>query len=90
MQDGTYLYQNGNYHPIRMTDGFWVAERELAPSELTNGMIVGVWTDSKTGKVWLDKTRLVRNLTKATQYAVLWNQLAVWDNANEKEITIAN
>ena len=90
MQDGTYLYQNGNYHPIRMTDGFWVAERELDRSELTNGMIVGVWTDSKTGKVWLDKTRLVRNLAKASQYAVLWNQLAVWDNANEKEIAIAN
>jgi hypothetical protein len=86
--DGTYLYQNGGLTPITVTDGYWVAEREITPAELTSGMIVGVWTDTDTGKVWLDKTRLVKNLTRATQLAVLWNQLAVWDNANQREIRV--
>ena len=90
MQDGTYLYQNGTYHPITMTDGYWVAEREIAPQELVSGMIVGVWTDSKTGKVYLDKTKLVRNLTKATMYATLWQQIAIWDNAKQEEVRIGS
>jgi hypothetical protein len=86
--DGTYLYQNGAFTPIQMADGYWVAERELSPSELQSGMVVGVWTDEATGKVWLDKTRLVRNLTKATMYATLWQQIAIWDNANQREVRI--
>lgn len=86
--DGTYLYQNGSFHPINMADGYWVAEKELSPSELKSGMVVGVWTDKETGKVFLDKTRLVRNLTKATMYATLWQQLAIWDNANQQEVRI--
>jgi hypothetical protein len=88
MNDGTYLYQNGKMIPINMSDGYWVAERELDKSELESGMVVGVWTDSETGKVYLDKTRLVRNLTKATMYATLWNQIAIWDNAKQEEIRI--
>jgi len=88
MQDGTYLYQKGHMIPIQVSDGYWVAERELTPSQLQDGMIVGVWTDSKTKKVWLDKVRLVRNLTKATMYATLWQQLAIYDNANQEEIRI--
>ena len=57
---------------------------------MQDGMVVGVWTDSESGKVWLDKTRLVRNLTKARMYATLWNQIAIWDNANRKEVTIVS
>ena len=88
MEDGTYLYQNGRMIPIQVSDGYWVAERELSPAELTSGMIVGVWTDTKTGKVWLDKTRLVRSLGHATQLATLWQQLAIWDNSKQEEIRI--
>lgn len=88
MQDGTYLYQNGQYYPVNMNDGYWVAERELSPSELKSGMVIGVWTDSETGKVWLDKVRLVRNSVRAEQLAVLWNQKAIWDNARQKEIRV--
>jgi hypothetical protein len=88
MQDGTYLYQNGRMIPIQVSDGYWVAEKSVQPSELQSGMVVGVWTDTKTGKVWLDKTRLVRNLTKATMYATLWNQIAIWDNSKQEEIRI--
>ena len=86
--DGTYLYQNGGFTPVTMADGYWVAERALDRAELVSGMVVGVWTDSKTGQVYLDKTRLVRNLTKATMYATLWQQLAIWDNAKQEEIRI--
>ena len=86
--DGTYLYQNGAFTPINMADGYWVAEKEVSPSELQSGMVVGVWTDKATGKVYLDKTRLVRNLTKATMYATLWQQLAIWDNSKQQEVRI--
>jgi len=51
MQDGTYLYQNGNYHPIRMTEGFWVAERELAPSELQDAMFE---EDASSGEIMIE------------------------------------
>lgn len=88
MQDGTYLYQNGKFQPVSMTDGYWVAERELQRSELVSGMVVGIWTDPKSGKVWLDKTRLVRNLARATALATLWNQLAIYDNANKEVLAI--
>ena len=88
LQDGTYLYQNGKFQPVSMADGYWVAERELDRSELVSGMVVGVWTDKKSGKVWLDKTRLVRSLARATQLGTLWNQLAIWDNANKAEVSI--
>ena len=88
MQDGTYLYRNGTLTPITVTDGYWVAEREITRAELQDGMVVGLWTDSQTGQVYLDKTRLVRNLTKATMYATLWQQLAIWDNAKQEEIRI--
>lgn len=88
MQDGTYLYQNGQYYPVNMSDGYWVAERELSKSELKSGMVVGVWTDRETGKVWLDKVRLVRNSVRAEQLAVLWNQKAIWDNSRQKEVRI--
>lgn len=88
LPDGTYLYQNGGFTPITMADGYWVAEHALFPSELQDGMIVGSWTDSETGRVYFDKVRLVRNLTKATMYATLWQQLAIWDNAKQEEIRI--
>jgi hypothetical protein len=88
LADGTYLYQDGKFLPITMTDGYWVAEKVIHRSELESGMVVGVWTDSETGTVWFDKTRLVRNLTRATMLATLWQQLAIWDNARGQEIRI--
>lgn len=88
LQDGTYLYQNGRFLPITMNDGYWVAEKVVHPTELESGMVVGVWTDSETGTVWFDKTRLVRNLTRATMLAALWQQIAIWDNANKREVRI--
>jgi hypothetical protein len=71
-----------------MADGYWVAEREITRSEVQDGMVIGLWTDKATGKVYLDKVRLVRNVTRATQLATLWNQIAIWDNSNQEEIRI--
>ncbi len=88
LPDGTYLYQNNIFTPINMADGYWVAEHELSPNQLQSGMVVGSWTDTETGQVYFDKVRLVRNLTKATMYATLWKQIAIWDNAKQEEIRI--
>lgn len=88
LPDGTYLYQNGSFHPINMKDGYWVAEKSLPLADLQDGMVVGSWTDSKTGEVYLDKVRLVRNLTRATQLATLWQQIAIWDNSNQQEVRL--
>lgn len=86
--DGTYLYQRGQFIPITMADGYWVAEKSLNLAELQDGAVVGSWTDNKTGQVYLDKVRLVRNITRATQLATLWNQIAIWDNTNKKEVRV--
>lgn len=88
LPDGTYLFQNGYFTPIEVDSGYWVAEKAIFPSELVSGMVVGSWTDKETGTVYFDKVRLVDNLTKATMYATLWNQIAIWDNAKQEEIRI--
>lgn len=89
MQDGTYLYMAGQFIPLAVTEGYWVAYQETTLDELTDGEIVGVWTDSETGKTWFDKSRLFATLDGAITAGRAYDQLAIWDNSKQEEVRIA-
>ena len=52
-----------------------------------HGELVGVWVDD-TGKVWVDRVWHYPELEEALEVARINNQLAIWDNANGKEIRL--
>ena len=88
MENGTYLMRpDGKLHPLAVSKGYWVAEREINLSEVRAGQIVGVWTDDE-GKEWVDESHLVEDLPTALALAEAWEQLAVYDNANSVTIPL--
>lgn len=88
MQDGTYLYMAGQFIPLAVTEGYWVAYQEVNVTELVDGDVVGVWTDSETGKTWFDRSMLFATLDGAIQAGRAYNQLAIWDNSKQEEVRI--
>jgi hypothetical protein len=89
LQDGTYLkLSDNNLVKIETDKGYWVAEKETSLFDAYNGTIIGVWNDKDTGKLWVDKSRYFEDLETALFWAKLFDQLAIWDNANQKEIRL--
>jgi hypothetical protein len=91
LENGTYLVLSGDTTTLAKIEtgrGYWVAESETTLDSILSGEIIGVWTDTDTGKVWLDKSRYFDNLDTALFWAKQWNQIAIWDNANQKEIRL--
>lgn len=89
LQDGTYLkLSDTNLIKIETDQGYWVAEEETTIEDAYQGTIIGVWNDTETGKVWVDKSKYFDNLVNALFWARQFNQLAIWDNANSKEIRL--
>lgn len=87
MKDGTYIMRpDGKLQELKVSTGYWVAEREIELSDITPGKIVGVWTDDN-GKEWIDESHLVEDLPTALALAEAWEQLAIYDNA--KSVTIS-
>lgn len=89
LQDGTYLkLSDTNLIKIETDKGYWVAEHETIIDATPNYKIIGVWNDTDTGKVWIDQSWYFEDLDTALFWAKRWNQLAIWDNANQKEIRL--
>jgi hypothetical protein len=89
LQDGTYLkLSDTNLIKIETDQGYWVAEEETTIEDAYQGTIIGVWNDKETGKVWVDKSKYFDNQINALFWARQFNQLAIWDNANQKEIRL--
>jgi hypothetical protein len=88
MKNGTYLMDTeGNLKPLEIKTGYWVAEREIDLSDVEAGQIVGIWTDDN-GKEWIDESHLVSDLGDALELAQAWNQIAIWDNSEQKPISL--
>jgi len=49
---------------------------------------IGYWKDSSSGLEYLDVTVHSRTLERAVEIARTYNQLAIWDIANNKEIRV--
>ena len=91
LENGTYLVLSSDTTTLAKIEtgrGYWVAELQTTLEDIQNGDIIGIWTDKDTDKTWLDKSRYFDNLDTALFWAKQWNQLAIWDNANSKEIRL--
>jgi multidrug resistance efflux pump len=89
MQDGTYVMTEEGMQALMKLTGYWVALEEVELSSVQPGEIVGVWTDQLTGKVWIDKSMHVEDLTMAMSFGKLYKQKAIYDIANEKVLQVA-
>jgi hypothetical protein len=87
LSDGTYLKLGRRYHRLEIDHGYWVATTETKEEYLGNLSVFGVWEDD-TGKVWLDLVTYVGELEPAIALGKRYKQLAIWDNYNQKEITL--
>jgi hypothetical protein len=48
----------------------------------------GVWTDSDTGKIYIDISRNVDTLSEAIAVGLNLNEIAIWDVVNGREIRL--
>jgi len=87
MRDGTYLKTAGTFQRIEAVDGYWVAIEETTLETAREGEILGVWTDPETGRVWVDRTQFKTHKSVAIATAKAFNQIAIWDNANQTTIS---
>lgn len=87
METGTYQKTETGYSPIVATSGYWVAVEETTLDEIELGETVGVWEDDG-GKVWVDKVVRLSDLTKALMLGRVFDQKAIYDIANKKEIEV--
>jgi hypothetical protein len=88
MENGTYQKTNTGFSPIVATAGYWVAVEETTLEEVEVGETVGVWTDTETNKVWVDKVIRLSDLSKALLLGKTFNQEAIYDVVNKTEIRI--
>lgn len=89
LQDGTYLkLSKDNLVRIETTKGYWVGITEADLDSVYTGHLVGVWNDKDTGKTWVDVVEYRENLGDAVVLAKEHNQIAIWDNSNQKEIRL--
>ena len=88
MENGTYQKTEAGFTPIVALTGYWVAVEETSLEEIALGETVGVWVDPN-GKLWADKVIRVSDLTKALTLGKMFEQQAIYDVANKKEIQVA-
>jgi hypothetical protein len=88
MENGTYQKTNTGFSPIVATAGYWVAVEETTLEEVEVGETVGVWTDTETNKVWVDKVIRLSDLSKALLLGKTFSQEAIYDVVNKTEIRI--
>lgn len=90
LSDGTYLRYG--YNNLRLTPdyGYWVATTSVTPEELEDdqGAIFGVWVDTDTDITYYDRVVFITTLEKALDLAIQNDQIAIWDNAKQKEIRL--
>ena len=89
LQDGTYLkLSKDNLVKIETNQGYWVAITEADLDSVYTGHLVGVWTDTKTSRVWVDVVEYRESLGDAVELARANNQIAIWDNLNNREVRL--
>jgi sarcosine oxidase delta subunit len=89
--DGIYLrLSQHNFLKLETNQGYWVATKYVALRDTPNGKIVRAWTDTETGRQWIEPVRYLDDKETALALAKRHHQLAIWDNANQKEIRLWN
>jgi hypothetical protein len=85
--DGTYLKTENGLSPINAKTGYWVGIEETTLEEIETNETVGVWKD-ENGKLWIDKVVRLTDLSQAILLGKTFLQKAIYDIANNKEITL--
>lgn len=92
LADGTYrLTSAGTLDDANYRSGYLVAVEELASIAAIcypTNTLVGVWTDPKTGIIYLDRSVWVRCKFEALALAKSHSQLAIWDARNNVSIYV--
>lgn len=72
--------------PYTITDA-WLTKnwRYLTASNL---FYVGVWTDSGSGKIYVDISRNIESLAAAIAVGLNFGEIAIWDVENNREIRL--
>lgn len=91
--DGTYEMKT--LVRVDAQDGYWVALGEAKVTGQLNEIThedprvhLGVWTDPKNGRVWVDYSIHTLSLEGALSLARESNQIAIWDCANGCEVMV--
>jgi hypothetical protein len=87
VETGTYQKTETGFTPIVAKSGYWVAAEETKLEDVEIGETVGVWKDSD-GKLWVDKVIRLSDLTNALMLGKVFNQKAIYDVINKKEIEV--
>ena len=87
MENGTYQKTETGFSPIVASTGYWVAVEETTLEEVEVGETVGVWKDTNN-KLWVDKVIRLSDLTKALMLGKMFEQEAIYDVINKKEIEV--
>lgn len=87
LSNGTYIKLGRRFQRLDIDHGYWVATQETDLDSLNNLTVFGVWED-EAGKIWVDLVSYVDNLETAIELGERHNQLAIWDNHNQEEITL--
>jgi hypothetical protein len=88
-QDGTYVLSLSGLVLVNLTQGYVVAVGKLdSLNFLPVGSLVGRWEDTETGIVYWDNVIVLSALEDALDLASRLGELAIWDNANAKEIRV--
>lgn len=90
LSDGTYLRYGHNNLRLTPDHGYWVASVSVDPHDLEDdhGAIFGVWVDTDTNTTYYDRVVFITELQQALDLARHNDQIAIWDNANNKEIRL--
>ena len=90
LADGTYIVTDiGTALLLADYDnGYWVGEQPIDSADLTEFTLFGVWTNAKGIKEY-DLVIFEEDFESALRTAKKYNQKAIWDNKNSREITVA-
>lgn len=102
-ENGTWQVINGKLyspHPDVFSVGYWVGVSNHVARDadqmdritidlIDNGAeFVGIWTNEKTGEIYVDQATHVTDLIPAIYLARSYNQKAIWDIAHNTEIWV--
>ena len=96
-EDGTYMLDaHGDLHRMNYTSGYTVAVKPIAvlPSGFYVGydipelVVIGKWTHPVSGLVYWDEVEVIESLLEAGNVARQRNELAIWDNLNNREFFV--
>jgi hypothetical protein len=87
IKNGTYLKTKNGLSPINATSGYWVGIEETTLEETETNETIGIWKD-ENGRLWIDRVVRLTDLSQAILLGKTFFQKAIYDIANNKEITL--